>query len=98
MRIDSAVLLRWRNLDAAIVVTAIADHAKEDRTFRPIKNATTSRWHVTVGGNDFELLLTGPKFWDTRARAGGGGAVDLAMHLSGADFKRATCQLQELRL
>jgi hypothetical protein len=43
MRIDAAVLLRWQHLDAAIAVAAIADHAKEDRTFRPTKNPATSR-------------------------------------------------------
>jgi|ERR1019366_8020909 hypothetical protein len=98
MRIDAAVLLRWQHLDAAVVVAAIADHAKEDGTFRPTKNPATSRWHVTVSGSEFELLLTGTKFWDTRARTGGGGAVDLAMHLGGMDFKRATLWLQDLRL
>ena len=73
MRIDGAVLARWRSLDAATAVAAIADHAKRDRTFKPVKDVTTSRWHVTVDGNEFELLLTGPKFWDTRTRTGGGG-------------------------
>jgi hypothetical protein len=98
MRIDGAVLSRWRSLDAATAVAVIADHAKQDRTFKPVKDATTSRWHVTVNGNEFELLLTGPKFWDTRARAGGGGAIDLTMHLGGTDFKGAVRRLQTLRL
>lgn len=98
MRIDGAVLARWRGLDAASALAAIADHAKRDQTFRPVKDAKTSRWHVTVDGNEFELLLTGPKFWDTRARTGGGGAIDLAMHLVGIDFKGAVRRLQALRL
>ena len=59
MRIDGAVLARWRSLDAATAVAAIADHAKRDQTFKPVKDATTSRWHVTVDGNEFELLLLG---------------------------------------
>lgn len=98
MRIDGAVLARWRGLDATTAVVAIADHAKKDRTFKPVKDAMTSRWHVTVDGHEFELLLTGPKFWDTRAHTGGGGAIDLAMHLGGIDFKSAASRLQELQL
>lgn len=98
MRIEGTVLERWRSLDAATAVAAIADHAKQDKTFNPVKDAATSRWYVTVDGNEFELLLTGPKFWDTRARTGGGGAIDLAMHLVGIDFKGAVRRLQAMRL
>jgi hypothetical protein len=79
-------------------VAAIADHAKRGTTFRPVKDAKTSRWHVTVDGNEFELLPTGPKFWDTRARTGSGCAIDLAMHLVGIDVKRPVRRLQALRL
>ena len=98
MRIDGVDLARWLRLDAATAVAAITDHAKRDQTFKPVKDATTSRWHVTVDGNEFELLLTGPKFWDTRARTGGGGAIDLAMHLVAIDYKGAVRRLQALRL
>lgn len=98
MRIAGTVLSRWHSLDAATALAAIADHVKQDKTFEPVKDSTTTRWHVTVDGHDFELLLTGPKFWDTRARTGGGGAIDLVMHLAGTDFKRAARRLQALRL
>ncbi|MBZ3343388.1 hypothetical protein IPR00_22095, partial [Xanthomonas perforans] len=36
-----------------------------------------------------ELLATGPKWYDTRAEKGGGGAIDLAMHLLRLDFVSA---------
>lgn len=98
MRIDGVALSRWRSLDAAVAIAAIADHAKRDKTFKPVKDSATSRWHVTIDGNEFELLLTGPKFWDTRARAGGGGAIDLTMHLGSIDFKGAVRRLQALGL
>jgi hypothetical protein len=88
-RVDSGELGRWRCLDAAVALLALADHAKRDQTFEPIKDRTT-RWHARVAGCEFELLLTGPKFFDTRAASGGGGAIDLAMHLFRADFKTAT--------
>jgi hypothetical protein len=73
----------------------MADFAKADITFRPLKNSSSSRWHASVGGREFELVLTGPKFWDTRAELGGGGAIDLVMHLTGLKFKDAVRQLEK---
>ena len=95
---DNSILKRWRSLDAVGVVSALADYAKRDPSFSPIKSINTERWHVSMGGRDFELLLTGPKFWDTRESAGGGGAVDLAMHLAGLRFKDAVRLLVERRI
>lgn len=93
-RIDCGELGRWRNLDAAVSLIALADYAKRDPTFEPIKDRATTRWHANVAGRDFELLLTGPKFFDTRSETGGGGAIDLAMHLMQADFMTATGALR----
>lgn len=83
------VLERLRSLDTGIVIDAVADHAKRDVTFEPTTAVETERWHVSAGGREFELLLRGPKFYDTRAKKGGGGAVDLVMHLFGAGFMEA---------
>uniref|UniRef100_E6PQB1 Uncharacterized protein n=1 Tax=mine drainage metagenome TaxID=410659 RepID=E6PQB1_9ZZZZ len=87
--VDEAELRRWRELSAADVVVKLATYAKRDAAFVPIKNPATRRWHVNAQGQEFELLLTGSKFFDTRMERGGGGAVDLAKHLLGLDFRRA---------
>lgn len=97
-RVDTEELRRWRGLDAATVLSSLALHAKPDPTFVPIKAERTSRWHANAAGRDFELLLTGPKFFDTRAEKGGGGAVDMAMHLFRLDFKAATELLRRAKL
>lgn len=52
--------------------------------------------NLTLEGRDFELLLRGPKFFDTRLQRGGGGAVDLVMHVRHVDFKGATNLLRTL--
>ncbi len=83
----------WRKLNASNVLLVVADYAKEDASFVPAKNAATTRWHARVRQTEFELLLTGPKFWDVRANRGGGGAVDLVMHLHGYHFKSAVALL-----
>jgi hypothetical protein len=97
-RVDSDEVERWRKLNAAVVLAALAVHAKRDPAFEPIKDHATTRWHANVGGRDFELLLTGAKFFDTRAERGGGGAIDLAMHLLNVDFRRAADLLRKARV
>jgi hypothetical protein len=93
--VDNARLERWRSLDARHVLDLVADFVKDDTSFQPSKTPHTARVHVSAAGHDWELLLTGPKFWDTRAAKGGGGAVDLAMHLFDLPFKKAVRLLQE---
>ena len=92
-KVDKATLARLQALTALDVVQSLADFAKQDSTFTPVGIRSTTRWHVRVADNEYELLLTGPKFWDTRAQLGGGGAVDLAMHLCGIDFRTAVREL-----
>lgn len=95
---DKLTLERWRALDASRVLLRIADYAKPDAAYVPIKDSASSRWHVSAGGRDFELLLTGPKFWDTRSSVGGGGAIDLVMHVERLSFKAAAVRLKQLGL
>ncbi len=92
---DNSSLQRWRSLDAAIVLLSFADHAKKDASYRALRGTESTRWHASVGGQDIELLLTGTKFWDTRSERGGGGAVDLVMHIRGVPFKTAVRLLEE---
>lgn len=90
---DNSILTRWREADASACLTALTDFAKPDPTYVPRKDTRSTRWHASVNGDDVELLCTGSKFWDTRAHRGGGGAVDMAMHLFKVDFKRAVALL-----
>lgn len=80
------------------IIVAVAIDAKPDPSFRPRLDVMTTRWHVTGEGGQFEILLTGARFWDSRDRKGGGGAVDLVMHLDGAPFKTAVRKLLSLRI
>jgi hypothetical protein len=94
--VDNLVLERWRALDAQFVLEKLGCYAKADRSFEPVSAHDTKRYHVSAEGRDFELLLHGPKFYDTRLKRGGGGAVDLVMHLHNVDFKGATALLRQL--
>lgn len=93
--VDNSALEHWRGLDCLVVLSAVADHAKEDSAFVPRECLQSTRWHVSVAGFDYELLCTGPRFFDTRARHGGGGAIDLVMHLFQVDFRHAVALLRD---
>ena len=69
--------------DALIVLST---HFKHDPTYMSVKDAHSRRWHVSTARGEFEILATGVKWYDTRAQLGGGGAIDLAMHLLGLSF------------
>ena len=95
VRILSQELIRLRQVQAVTALIALAIHAKRDVSFAPTKSLNTERWHVLVGTVQFELLLNGPKFFDVRAKVGGGGAIDLAMHLHHVGFNAAIALLQQ---
>jgi len=49
------------------------------------------KWHTEQG----PLSVSGPKFMNWRRGQGGGGAIDLVMHLAGVDFRTAVIWLQQ---
>lgn len=94
-RLQFSELQRWRQVPAVIAIAALATYAKRDITFVPTKSVGTARWHATVDSREFELLLNGPKFYDTRAKVGGGGAINLAIHLHRLSFIDAIALLRK---
>ena len=98
MPVDNFSLKRWRDLDASKVLDVLADYVKDDRDYRPVGSPTTRRVHVVADGFEWELLLKGPKWFDTRSQTGGGGAVDLVMYLWRASFKQAVQMLRDAAL
>lgn len=86
-------LLRWRSLDAIHALRILADYVKQDESFEPTRSTSTRRVHAAVAGAEWEFLVDGPKFYDTRKRVGGGGAVDLVMYLWRLPFKKAVAML-----
>ena len=49
------------------------------------------KWHTEQG----PLSVSGPKFMNWYRGRGGGGAIDLVMHLAGVDFRTAVAWLQQ---
>ena len=95
--VDILELQRLRELHALEALECLGAYVKFDRDFTPMGASSTRRVHVNIGGRDLELLIDGPKFYDTRAKKGGGGAIDLVMYLWGVRFKEAFAMLQEAK-
>jgi len=90
---DESMLTRLREMPAAEALALLAIHIKADLTYLPIKSDDSRRWHVLTTRGEFEILTTGPRWYDMRGRCGGGGAIDLAMHLRDLSFVDAVKQL-----
>lgn len=88
------LLEQLRVMPVTDVLDVLGLYWKRDPDFVPVKDKTTVRLNVALGGGGCELLVTGPKWYDTRAEKGGGGAVDLAMHLLRLDFVSAVKRLK----
>ena len=86
---NNTLLERYRNVNCEKILPMICDYLKEDSAFQPMKNINTRRWNIHIAGRYVELLTTGPKWFDVRANKGGGGAIDLIIHLMDIDFVSA---------
>lgn len=95
-RVDETELRRWRALPASQLISRMAIHAKPDPSFVPIKGKATERWHANIDGREYAFIADGPKFFDSRANRGGGGAVDLVMYVQRVDFRSAIDFLRRL--
>jgi hypothetical protein len=92
--VDNSELTRLRGLEALRTLGLLAEYVCVDRDFKPTKSHGTSRVHVSAAGVVWEFLVNGPKFYDTRSGAGGGGAIDLVMYVWGVPFKKAVAMLR----
>lgn len=75
-----SLICRLRRIPLAAVLQAAG--ARQDRDDK-------ARWHADAGA----ISVTGTKFFNWNTGIGGGGAIDLAMHLCGFDFKAAVAWL-----
>lgn len=70
-------------------------YAKLDTSYEPTKNRDSSRYHLSANCQDYELVICREKWYDTRACKGGGGAIDLVMHLYSEPFNKALRRLDK---
>ena len=90
---DAETLNSLRSMPACDALSLVAIHIKADTTYLPLNADLSRRWHVRTSRGEFEILTTGAKWYDTRGRHGGGGAIDLAMHVLALSFVQAVKHL-----
>lgn len=91
---DAQTLALLRSIPLSHVLGRLQDRAlllcRRDTDFVPVKDKSTVRLFVSVpSGFTSEILVTGLKWFDVRTGKGGGGGIDLVMHLLGIDFVKA---------
>lgn len=94
-KFSPATLVSLREMPSEDALALLAIYHKADPTYLPVKDPQSRRWHAQTSVGEFELLITGQKWWDTRAAKSGGGAIDLTMHLLQLSFVDAVRLLME---
>lgn len=79
-------LMHLRETPSDVALRSLAIFYKADDSYHPIKDSNSRRWNVRTEYGEFEILTTGVKWYDPRAKVGGGGAIDLAMHILQVSF------------
>jgi len=90
-----ADIYRARSVPLLKVLAHLSDYIKEDYDYTPLDSSLGSRrFQVHCYKRDYRLILTGEKWLDElvdrgAVDRGGGGAIDLVMHLTAANFVQA---------
>ena len=82
----ATTLVHLRETPSDVALRSLTIFCKTDTTYHPVKDSNSRRWHVRTKFGEFEILTTGVKWYDPRAKVGGGGAIDLAMHILQVSF------------
>lgn len=91
------VLAALRAMSVTEALDLMGLYWKPDADFVPTKDKSTLRLHVSSDGGVLEIIATGSRWYDTRVEKGGGGAIDLAMHLYRLDFVSAVKFLNSIQ-
>lgn len=83
--------LRAMSVEATLKLFNLPFRVDED--YRSYKNTDSKKLIVTIDSRQVELIITGEKWYDVESKRGGGGAIDLTMHLFREPFKAAAKRL-----
>jgi hypothetical protein len=76
-------LKSFREMASEAALVLLSADIKADPTYVLAKDPDSRRRQARTSHGEFESLTTGPKWYDTRAKKGGGGVIDLAMYVLG---------------
>ena len=90
---DEFDVSRARNMPLRRALEVLHLDWRRDADYRPVKDCNSVSVHVLNGSQAFHLIVTGAKWYDVRAKRGGCGAIDLAMHVLRVPFVDAVKML-----
>ena len=88
-------LKRLREVPLLKALDALELHYQHDPDYKPRKSQESIRVIVSVKDLVYTLQITGMRWYDMHSKDGGGGAIDLTMHLMKCDFFQAAKLLQK---
>lgn len=98
-RFSEEELQRLREVPLLKALDALELHYQHDPDYKPRKSQESMRVIVSVKDLVYTLQFTGMRWYDMHSKEGGGGAIDLTMHLMQCEFLQAAKLLQKsLRL
>jgi hypothetical protein len=75
-------------LDAAIVLRELSRRVWHDETFQSLC-PHTERWIAIFRSVEYDFILRGAQWFDTRMARGGNGPLSLTMHMTGCNASSA---------
>jgi hypothetical protein len=88
-RISPEQIAKVRATPLETVLERLGFYVSRDSAFQPRLNKRTVSLFVSDNNDVHELIVTGEKWFDKRENVGGGGAIDLVMHLKKVSFSGA---------
>jgi hypothetical protein len=92
-RLTPEQIAQAREIPLLDALDRLGFYVSQDTAFQPRKDQRTVSVFITGEEGVRELILTNEKWFDKREKVGGGGAIDLAMHLLGMSFTKAVRKL-----
>lgn len=92
--IDPDLVSRLRSLPVEKMARILGLHFKQDKSYEPTKFPNSKCYHISLENQVFEIIVTGLKWYSVHRKFGGGGAIDLTMHIFNDSFTRAYNRLK----
>lgn len=92
-RFDDGLVTCFREMTVEKAALLLGLYCKKDSHYESTTHKNSTCYHISKDGEVFEIVVTQLKWYSTRRGVGGGGAIDLTMHLYSEPFKAALARL-----
>ncbi|KPY55670.1 hypothetical protein [Pseudomonas amygdali] len=90
---DDELITRFRVMTVEQIARILGLYCKQDKEYESSHYRNAKCFHISKDGEVFEIIVSQLKWYSTHRRCGGGGGIDLTMHIFGESFKAALTRL-----